>query len=436
VRRGPAADERGQVAETSRHSRYLPVAAIAVIASVAGWLTTASLQQDFAAYWTAGAARRLGLSPYVNHVGADPAPALWDGVALFTHSRFLYPPLVAELFRPLAAMPYQAAKAAFTALAVAAWAAASVLAARAAAPGKREGSGVALTFAVGALAYPLYLHLERGQVDLFVLVLLLAAFAARGRPLRAGAALLAAAMLKPALIGLWPVLIALGRWRAVGAAVAGAAIALLASAALSGPALVRDYVFDVLPRAALYGEGGDETMLLPASRLQAVAGDLNAGVAHLGGRAYRQAAWDAPASASLPRLLAPERPTRVATLGPGLLMLAMLVAAAAPAHRRCLPEASEALLFWGAAVACVVASPAGWVMGLVWALPLVPWLGRLRAANAASGVARALIVAGLACACPPLFAGWAALAGTALVAAATALALTLAPRAAAAEVAR
>jgi hypothetical protein len=76
-------------------------------------------------------------------------------------------------------------------------------------------------------------------------------------------------------------------------------------------------------------------------------------------------------------------------------------------------------------------------MGLVWALPLVPWLGRLRAANAgSSGVTRALIVAGLACACPPLFAGWAALAGTALVAAATALALTLAPRAAAAEVAR
>jgi len=65
------------------------------------------------------------------------------------------------------------------------------------------------------------------------------------------------------------------------------------------------------------------------------------------------------------------------------------------------------------------------------------WLGRLRATNAGSGVAaRALIVAGLACACPPLFAGWAALAGTALVAAAAALALTLAPRAAAADVAR
>ncbi len=34
---------------------------------------------------------------------------------LFRHSRFLYPPLVAELFRPLASLPYRAAKSLFTA---------------------------------------------------------------------------------------------------------------------------------------------------------------------------------------------------------------------------------------------------------------------------------------------------------------------------------
>ena len=411
----------------------MSVAAIAVVASVAGWLTTVSLQQDLAAYWTAGAARRLGLSPYLNHVGSDVAPELWDGVAVFAHSRFLYPPLVAELFRPLAALPYQVAKAAFTMLAVLAWVAASVLAARTAAQ-PRAGAATALTFAAGALAYPLYLHLERGQVDLFVLLLLLAAFAARGRPLRAGAALAVAAMLKPALVGLWPVLGALGRWRAVGAAVAGVAIVVLAGAALSGPALVRDYVIQVLPRAALYGEGGDESMLLPAARLQAVAGDLNAGIARVGGHVYRQTAWDAPASASLPRLLAPERPTWAATRGPALLILAGLVTAAAWARRRRVPEAGEALLFWGAAVACVVVSPAGWVMGFVWALPLVPWLARLRDESAGSRAAvRALVVAALACACPPLFSGWAALAGMALVVAATVLALTLPPRDAAVE---
>jgi hypothetical protein len=60
-------------------------------------------------------------------------------------------------------------------------------------------------------------------------------------------------------------------------------------------------------------------------------------------------------------------------------------------------------------------------MGFVWALPLVPWLARLRPRRAAWW---ALAVAGVACACPPLGAAWAPLAGTALVAAAVALALT------------
>src|SRR6185436_700092 len=91
--------------DTSRLSRYIPAAAIAVVASAAGWLAMRSLQQDLAAYWVAGAARSAGLDPYVNHVGGPVAPELWDGVAVFAHSRFLYPPLIAELFRPLARLP-------------------------------------------------------------------------------------------------------------------------------------------------------------------------------------------------------------------------------------------------------------------------------------------------------------------------------------------
>ena len=38
------------------------------------WFTLHSLQQDFAAYWIAATARRLGLDPYVNHVGSAEAP--------------------------------------------------------------------------------------------------------------------------------------------------------------------------------------------------------------------------------------------------------------------------------------------------------------------------------------------------------------------------
>jgi hypothetical protein len=400
-------------------SRYVPAAAIAVVACAAGWLATVSLQQDFAAFWVAGAARRGGVDPYVNGLGAS-TPELWDGVAVFAHSRFLHPPIVAELFRPFAALPYAVAKLVFTVLAVAAWVGASVLAARAVA----TRGALALTLGAGVLFYPLYLHLERGQLDVFALLLLLVAFSARARPLLAGAALAAAITLKPALVGVLPIVAALGRWRVVGAALGGLFVVALVCVVGSGAALSREYAHYVLPRAALYGEGGDASMLLPAERLAARADDLEAGVARLGGRVYRQSAWDAPATASLPRLLAPERPTPLSTRAPAILLLVALVGAATLVRRRQRSEASETLLLWSAALACVVASPVGWIMGFVWALPLVPWLGRLRERGGVRPLAGgAWALAWVACALPPFVAGEAAVAATVLVAATVAVAL-------------
>jgi alpha-1,2-mannosyltransferase len=405
---------------TSRLSIYVPAAAIALVAGVAGWVATRSLQQDFAAYWVAGAARRAGLDPYVNQVGGAAAPDLWDGVAVFAHSRFLYPPLVAELFRPFAALPYLFAKATFTALMLGAWLAAALVVAR------EAGARAATALGAGALFYPLYLALERGQIEPLVLLLLALAFAARARPVAAGAAVAAAAAFKPALVGVVVLLAALGRWRVAGAALAGLAVVALASVAVSGPALARAYATRVLPRAALYGEGGDASMLLPPERLAARADALESGVATLGGREYLQVAWGGPASASLPRLLAPEGPTRLASRAPAAGLLVLLVAAARAARRRGRSAPREALLLWAAAVACVVASPAGWVMGLVVALPLVPWLVALRGAGGRAGaLVRVVGLAVLACACPPPVAGWAAVAGALLVAATVALALAL-----------
>ena len=381
------------------------MAAIAVVAGAAGWFATSSLQQDFASYWIAGASCRAGVDPYVNQAGIA-ASELWDGVAVFTHSRFLYPPIVAELFRPFAALPYVAAKSVFTMLAVAAWVGASVRA-----TSSREGR--ALVLAAGALFYPLYLHLERGQVDLFVLLFLLVAFDRRARTVVAGAALAAAMAFKPALAGVLPVVAVIGRARVVGVALVGVAFVALASVATAGTALTWEYAHEVLPRAALYGEGGNASMLLPAERLAAHADDLEAGVARIQGRAYRQSAWDGPASASLPRLLAPDGPAPLTSRAPALILLGALVGIAALARRR-LTDATATLLSWSAALACVVASPAGWLMSLVWALPLVPWLWRSRAALRPPE-RTALGLAWLACALPPFVAGEAVIAATVLV---------------------
>jgi len=144
----------------------------------------ASLQQDLAAYWIAGKARWLGLDPYVNYCGSSVAPRLCDGVSFFRHSRFLYPPLAAELFRLLAIVPYRVAKILFTCAAVASWLLTARIVARR--PGGRREDAAAVLIA-GALFFPLHLHLERGQIDLLLLPLVLAAWLRRNRIFLAGA---------------------------------------------------------------------------------------------------------------------------------------------------------------------------------------------------------------------------------------------------------
>lgn len=397
--------------------------AVAAVAAFAAHAAIASLQEDFAAYWIAGASRRLGLDPYVNHVGSAAAPGLWDGVAPFGHSRFLYPPLVAELFRPLAALPYRAAKAVYTGAAVAAWIASALLLGRRAA---------AVFLGAGALFFPLYLHLERGQIDLFALPFLIIAWRHRARLPIAAAAFAAAATLKPALVGALPVLSALGRWRWAAAAGCALLAATALTLAVSGPGLLATYRQSVLPRALLYGEGGTEAMLLPAARLPASRDD---GLVVLDGRAYPESLWELPASASLPRLLAPRTPSRFTALAPYLVAAAGLSWAGRRVARRRRPplgppardDPAGALVALSIAIACVVTSPAGWLMGLVWALPLAPLVSGLRAAGRVPpGAALALAAAWLGCALPPLVPGFGAVAGAALAIAASYLALDLA----------
>ena len=410
--------------------RPVAAASAAVVAAVAAgaWFTLHSLQQDLAAYWIAATARRMGLDPYVNHVGSANAPTLWDGVALFRHSRFLYPPLVADLFRPLASLPYLAAKSLFTAAMLGAWLGAGLLVSDQGRPEAWRDRTV--FFLASALFFPFYRHLERGQINLLLLLLLTFAWRERERPWMGGAALAMGVAFKPALAGLLPVVWAGGRKRIVLTAVAaGAALAGLTEI-VDGPARVAEYAREVLPRAALYGEGGTEEMLLPAARLDAGRAEPGAsedeGTTHLDGRRYRTAIGDAPAAASLPRLVAPEAPSPASARGPFLLAIGglSLIAWRWRARR---DATTGAWLFWAAAVACVITSPAGWVMGLVLALPLAPLIVALIAGgHAPRGPAVAVTVAWIAVALPAPFAGWAALAGAALIVAAVVAARTVA----------
>jgi hypothetical protein len=408
--------------------------AVAAVGVAAVAFSVASLQQDLAAYWIAGKARWLGLDPYLNQAGSDVAPRLWDGVAPFRHSRFLYPPLAAELFRLLAILPYRIAKVAFTLAALAGWLLTARMVARR--PGGRAEDGLAVLIA-GALWFPLYFHLERGQIDLLLLPLVLWAWRRPERVVPAGAALALAATFKPALLGALPVIVALGRWRWAATTLAFCGVALLAGVVISGPALTREYVTQVLPRAAQYGEGGTEEMLLHENQLPTT--DEDGETAELDGVTYKIALqpFDGPASASLPRRLSPRGPRWPTTLLPYPLVIAVLTWAALRLPRRREPDDpiavddpaiddAQLLSFTAAILACVVTSPTGWVMSFVWALPIAPFVWasiarRLRRWSTVGGWRLAapllpfLSAAWLACALAPLISGWAAVSGLALV---------------------
>lgn len=328
----------------------------ATLAVMGGWLATVSLQQDFAAYHTAGRARALGLDPYLNHVGTG---GPWDGVAVYRHSRFLYPPLVADLFRPLAALPFPWAKTLFTGASLLGLAAAVYL---------LRGDGAlpaGATLLLAAAWPPVFVALERGQIDLLLFPLLVAGWRWRDRPVLAGPALALCALGKPFVLGLLPLLLVARRARwAVATAAALLALGLV-SVALGGMSLNREYLTEVLPRAARWGEGGPEAWLLDEPTLAGL--ELESGVARVDGATFAQQVGDFGRNASLTRALAGDAAPAPATT----LVLAMVggLALAWSARRR----GDGAGWYWGGLLLGVAVAPVSWAMSLVWALPLFVW---------------------------------------------------------------
>jgi len=378
-----------------------------------------SLQMDFAAYYTAGRAASANLSPYLNHVAHD--PSIWDGVATYRTSRFLYPPPAAQGFRPLAALPYARAKVVWMALALGALAGALWISGRIAG----LDSYVAwLALAVLACAYyPLLALLERGQTDSVTLLLVLGAmaWAASGprRALGAGALLAAAVWLKLHCVFLVPLLVLERRWRALLGFAAAACGLVALSFALDGPGQLLDYVQRDLPRIARHGERGPSDTRLPPEVLEPITSALSAGRTTLDGRAWDvealrfvlnaslvrtplgQATWSAARSIGLP--FAPAHVSLVFFAAACGLALALGLGRRPPAS---VEPGLARLVDWQIALVLVLlCAPATWAMGTVWLLPagaiVLTGLDRDRRTSTASRIASASVAAGLLLACVP-----------------------------------
>ena len=221
------------------------------------------LQMDYAAMNTAGEALNAGLSPYENHVLRD--PPIWDGTGFRKHSRFLYPPLAAELFRPLATMPYHTAKIVWMAISLAAAGACLVIPWLLVRP---IGVDRMLIAAVVAVWFqPLIYLLERGQIDAITGALVIGAIACstsnrRARQILAGALLALATLLKLHVIYLLPLVLLRRQWAMLAGYACGAMLLLITTLALCGPESLRQYLVTELPRISKFGETGTPEMSL------------------------------------------------------------------------------------------------------------------------------------------------------------------------------
>ena len=338
-----------------------------------------SLQMDFSAFYTAGEAINRGLSPYHNNILSR--PPVWDGVDVRQHSRFLYPPLVANAFQIFALLPYLPAKIIWTLLTLACVVIVLYFSARVFPLG--SGWQVLLVGILAGLYHPLLTHLERGQIDVFTLVLIIAAIYLMQQPsgrmkIMAGGAMALATLLKLQNLYLLPFLFITRQWKVVKGYMLGAAVVLIVSVLFpGGKILLVDYARNEFPRISRFGQGGTASMMIDVQATKAVRADLRKGVTVKGGRAYRVSYFGFVSNATIVRPLQYWLGRVGFVASPSMISLGLFSASILFVwlwYRRIATPALSAdkrtFVFWQMILAIIVLTgPLGWAMNAVWFLP-------------------------------------------------------------------
>lgn len=366
----------------------LTIVFIALLLRLVGFLVVfvnTNVQMDFSAFYTAGKAVAADLSPYVNNVDRD--PPIWDGISPFVHSRFLYPPLAARPFQLLAMIPFAVAKLIWMLLSVIALSAALVVALRTVRLAETPENLLVIGI-VATAAYPTLTLFERGQIDGFILLLIMAALGlivGRRSCLAAGGLLSLATLMKLNCVFMLPFLLLRRRWRAALGYVAGGIVLLGLSLAIDGPAAVSDYAFEQLPRIAEHGEGGTPEMALPLESFSRALGTgLPAGYTRYDGEMYRRATFRYVLNASLAQTAVGESIRSAASRvgvtmspsGTALLCMTLCVALVYGWLRRYGPpggadDPTGELIYWQLVMTLILlCGPVTWAMTVVWMLPI------------------------------------------------------------------
>ncbi len=337
-------------------------------------------QGDFTAYWAAGRAVLAGADPYSHQVHSA------DGAA-FYYTGFLYPPLVASFFAPLARLDFYHAKLAWSALQLLFLLGALTLAGPLLWP-RSPLAGTAVLLAATAVFPPVQLEFERGQIDCLTFLLVVGAawaWVVRRNSVLTAVLLVAAGLFKlPTLLLLVVPLACRDRVFVKAAAASLTAVALL-SLALNGPRLTSEYWLHDLPALAGLTQGRVISSRLPPS-VPTPPGSLPPSQG--GPILWQSITWEGHTYADKSTFPTrgsfvssymspvPERLRRAAS-GAGFLLALVVLALAGRAFRQAAPQQQDwqrqALLAFGM-VTILVCYPLSWLMNYVWLLYAAPAL--------------------------------------------------------------
>ena len=366
-----------------------------------GVIASGSVQMDFAAFYGAGQSLNLGYNPYENNM--EKRPPVWDGLSAYRHSRFLYPPLAATLFRPLAMLSYPVAKMVWIGIGLASLLGTILLSFRI--TGLKSVDALLLSCAGAASFFPLLCNLDRGQIDLVTLLFITVSVyglstGRRAGGVGAGAVLAFVVLLKLHAVLFVPFLILRRRWDALAGLVIGGVLLGGLSLAFNGRAAIEDYLRVQLPRIAEYGENGTPEMLMPLDMLNSRIDP--SGKITMDGKPFAMEAVKFFPNATLVRPLRAEAKDagfspKFSALSLGLFAVgfvgvALTIGLRSPGPR---PPGREELLYWLTAMALVmVTAPLTWTMNVVWLIPALPLAFALGASapDRATAVAVALLV--------------------------------------------
>ncbi|HEY4499072.1 MAG TPA: glycosyltransferase family 87 protein [Candidatus Paceibacterota bacterium] len=346
------------------------------------------IQRDFAVYYTAGESLNRGFPLYKNGISED--PPIWDSAALYTYSRFIYPPLVAVPFGLMAKfMSYATAKFFWIYFSLACLIASLFITIRTLKLKLHLWQYLVIGI-YASLFFPLLTFIALGQIDavtlLVALVAITAAVSEKRRQIASGF-LWAFATLIKLHIGLVIFFFMLRKqWGIIAGYLLGGATIIVLTALFLGPNALPNYLIKEFPRFAPNGENGPVEMRLPKSTIEQYYREH--GMGHTSGlikegRWFKDVKISFSPNASLPRFIIFRMQGITENwqkTSPTLVSLILLVPALLVAYlglkkiRRKIPQFStdQEFLYWYAILTVILlVGPLTWAMTMIWIIPLV-----------------------------------------------------------------